>query len=642
MKKKLKKVCAGILCATLALTVMVPTTKVEDVVTVAAEENYDGEVTCNGRTYQYKIKSETEVGLVSVKEGGGELGIPSRIKIDRTYYTVTSLEDWFGAGQIFSKVYVPNTVKTLGERVFQQSKIDVLQLSNNLEEVGYGVCICATVNHVSCNSKRIKSIAIGVFYKANCPEVIVFGDWLVKAKPRKGSHTLDLSKAALANVKNVCDYAIEAEENVNITDVMLSSKINTYDVIFKQIAFLNYCNRFIENVYIDGSIVSCNSAKDTCPKIIKDNYSVFESTPFSLNYSYDKAKYLLKKLGIKYYGKECEKVKGTLSAKDEYDIALTLHDYIVNNYIYDKTVNTTFDSVFNCHTITKCQFDAEMYAFLLECAGVEAEVVTSTEYKKISSSEKEKLLNDNPDTPFPKGNYKLGYDGNHAWDAVKIGGKWYYIDTTTDRKNDLYAFFLFSNETIEKGTLLKDPFKFRIVIDEEGKIESAPQYNDEIHVFPHFAFYDYDFGNKDHEWYNEWRMAAHPFQNKETYQLEPECNETNGDIDMDYYCYDRYKNNKEIKLYRAFLLQSDEMQQRIMNSKDGYITVSKEEIAALNGVRNVRTGENTKLVAVEEGSSKVKLLINSKGLDINLDGEIRANDLVALMQRLCCKPSDYK
>ncbi|HAV90156.1 MAG TPA: hypothetical protein DCW44_02645, partial [Eubacterium sp.] len=78
MKKKIKKVCAGILCATLALTVMVPTTKVEDVVTVAAEENYDGEVIYNGRTYQYKIKSETEVGLVSVEEQYGELGIPSR------------------------------------------------------------------------------------------------------------------------------------------------------------------------------------------------------------------------------------------------------------------------------------------------------------------------------------------------------------------------------------------------------------------------------------------------------------------------------------------------------------------------------------------------------------------------------------
>ena len=79
-----------------------------------------------------------------------------------------------------------------------------------------------------------------------------------------------------------------------------------------------------------------------------------------------------------------------------------------------------------------------------------------------------------------------------------------------------------------------------------------------------------------------------------------------------------------------------------MNSKDGYITASEEEIAALNGVRDTRTGENTKLVEVEKGTNKVKLLINSKGLDINFDGEIRANDLVALIQRSCCKPSAYK
>lgn len=631
MKKKLKKVCAGILCATLALTVMVPTTKVEDVVTVAAEENYDGEVTCNGRTYQYKIKSETEVGLVSVKEGGGELGIPSRIKIDRTYYTVTSLEDWFGAGQIFSKVYVPNTVKTLAKYIFYGAKIDVLQISNNLETVDDYLCGGdARVNSVSCNSKKIKSIGGYAFYSDNNPEIIVLGDWLVKATARKGSHVLDLTKSKLLNVSKVCKYAVGVNEN--ITDLMLSSKID-YDVILNQDSFLNYSNRFIENVYIDGGIVSCNSANDTCPNIIKKHYSVFQRSAFSLNYSYQKAKHLLKKLGIKYYGKECEKVKGTLCAKEEYDIALKVHDYIVNNYVYDASVNTSFDSVFNCHTVSKCQYDAEMYAFLLECAGVEAEVVFSREAKKVSSSEKENYVKEHPDETHPKGNYIYGYDGNHAWDAIKIGGKWYYVDTTNDRKNDFYALFLFSNMTIEKGYLFLAFYEYT---DLDG---NNVVLTDLIHEYPHFETYEY---YTSPDWVNEWILSTHPFQNKETMLEVPECNEVNGDIDMNYYCYDRYKNNKEIKLYRAFLLQSDEMQQRIMNSKDGYITASEEEIAALNGVRNVRTGEKTKLVEVEKDTNKLKLLINSKGLDINFDGEIRANDLVALMQRSCCKPSDYK
>ena len=631
MKKKMKKVCAGILCAALALTVMVPTTKVEDVVTVAAEENYDGKVTYCGRTYRYKIKGETEVGLVSVEEQYGELGIPSRVMIGRTYYSVTSLEYRFGFAQKFSKVYVPNTVKTLGERVFEQSKIDVLQLSNNLEEVGLAFCIGASVNTVSCRAKNIKEIKDGCFQKSTTPEVLVLGNWLIKAEPRKGSRYLDLSKSSLANVDKVYGRAISFDESV--TELMLSSKID-YGAILKKESFKNRCNRFIENVYIDGCQVRCNYANDTCPNIIKKNYSAFEMTPFSLNYSYDKAKYLLKKLGIKYYGKECEKVKGTLSVKEEYDIALTLHDYIVNNYVYDENIQSSFDSVFNCHTVTKCQYDAEMYAFLLECAGVESEVVFSAQLYPVSSSEKEKRMEENPGIVFPKGNYIYGYEAHHGWNAVKIGGKWYYIDTTADRKSDFYACFLFSNETIEKGTLFYKFMDLSTELSEEGKYRLVC-YNDKNHVYPHFLTYEY--ANND-DVFNEWNIAAHPFQTRETMLGVPECNETNGDIDKDYYCYS--KTGYEIDLYRAFLLQTDEMQQRIMNSKDGYITASEEEIAALNGVGNrVR---KISLVSVEKTTNKVKLLINSEGLDINFDGKISVKDMIELMNRSKGKPSDNK
>lgn len=620
MKKKMKKVCAGILCAALALTVMVPTTKVDDIVSVVAEEDHDGEFTYNGRRYQYKNKGNSEIGLVRVLDQCGELGIPSSVNINGSVYKVTTLEDYFGYGQKFSKVYVPNSVTTIGGLVFGLAEMDVLQISNNLEKLEGYFCYEAKVNSVSCNSKKITSIGSCCFYSDNCPEIIVFGEWLVKAGVKKGSDTLYLTKAKLANVKKVCGSAIIFDENV--TDLMLSSNIQNYNIILQQSSFWNYCNRYIENVYIDGRKVKCKSADDTCPDIIKDNYTIFEGTPFGINYSYKKAEYLLNDLGIKYYGKNSEKVKGSLEASEEYDIALKLHDYIVNNYVYDKSVKTSFDSVFNCHTITKCQFDAEMYAFLLECAGVEAEVVASQEVEEISSSEKEKLVKENPGKSYPKGNYKYGYDGNHAWDAVKIGGKWYYIDTTTDRANNFYAFFLFSNESIEKGNLF---FSLVIIEDEDGNTKA---YNNRNHIFPHFESYEL-YGYED--WVNEWRMASHPFQNEKTMLQVPECKEVNGDINMDYYCYDKYDNDDEVNKYKAFILQDDYLKERIMNSTDGYISASKKEADALNGVGGGKP--KYKLVEYDETANRAKLLIDSKGLDINFDGRISTVDLVALMQR---------
>lgn len=629
MKIILKVVCASVLLAMMSFTGTVSfkniTTNPKTIIN--AENDYDGEFVFEGRRYQYRNKGASEIGLVRVLDDAGEIIIPPMVNIDDVTYTVTTLEDWFGAGQSFTKVYVPNTVRTIADQVFYGAKIDDLQISNNVETIGGYFCSGAKVKSVSCDSKSIASIEGGGFYNAECPEIIIFGEWLVKLKAKSGSKTIDMTSSELLKVKKACICAIEIDESV--TDLKLSSKIDNYNVYLNEHGFTRICNIYIKNVYVDGEKVTCKSADDTCPDTVKDNYSAFEGTPFSLDYSYDKAKYLLNSMGITYYGKECEKVKGTLSGGEEYNIAFELHNYIVNNYVYDIDEDSSFDSVFNCHRNSKCQFDAEMYAFLLECAGVEAETVASEELIPLSSSEKKKYVEENPDKPHPKANYKYGYRGDHAWNAVKIGGKWYYIDTTGDRKNDFFAMFMFSNETIEKGKL----FWSRKYIDEDG---NERRVNDYGHAYPHFISYEY---YTCEDWVNEWFMAAHPFQNKKTMLNVPNCNEVNGDIDGDYYCYNRY-NEEEVNKYKAFLLQDEYLKRRIVNSTDGYIYASKEEIKKLNGVGGGYYVFH--LVEEEEGNNKVKLLINYKVLDINCDGEYRTNDLVALMQRSLGKPSEYK
>ena len=102
----------------------------------------------------------------------------------------------------------------------------------------------------------------------------------------------------------------------------------------------------------------------------------------------NKAKYVITSLGHKYYGLNNKK-KGTLPVEEEFDIALDLHDYIVENYEYDtKKTKGPYTRVFNCHEYSICAFDGQMYAYLLECAGVEAETVSSAELIPVTEAQK--------------------------------------------------------------------------------------------------------------------------------------------------------------------------------------------------------------------------------------------------------------
>lgn len=107
-------------------------------------------------------------------------------------------------------------------------------------------------------------------------------------------------------------------------------------------------------------------------------------------------------------------------------IALSVHDYLILNNIYDETLekNTGYDLL--VHGTTVCAGYAELYTQILNKAGVPCITVTSEEME-------------------------------HAWNLVQLGGNWYHVDLTWDDPTPDYfghvehTFFLLTDEEISAG-----------------------------------------------------------------------------------------------------------------------------------------------------------------------------------------------
>jgi len=470
MRKSVKVVCASVLCAVMAFTGTVPfkniTTKPKT--TVSAEGEYDGEFTYQKRTFRYRNNGSSEITLVKVLDQGGDLSIPSTVTINGTKKTVTKLVYPFGGWQTYNKITVPDTVKKIDGHVFYSTTVSDLKLSSNLEEIGECFCMYAKVDSISCSSKKLNLTDNGLFYGATCPNKIILGDWLVKWELDKSETVLDLSTSEMQSVKHVVrNWVIKFDENIKTV------KLGKSEFLLNINYYSNYCFRNIENVYVNGKLVKCTSATDTLPKMISSHMDYFDRGNFSLKYASQKAEYVLKDLGLTYYGPN-NNMKGKLTANTEYNVCKKVHDYIVKNYVYKSPLGS-YLWVFNNHSTSICETDCQMYAFLVECAGVDAETC-----------------------------YQAG--GNHAWNVVNIGGDLYYIDTTNDRCNSMYQLFLYSNETSDKGTDLWG--------------------GNHINTNQTYSSYGTD----------KWSMVTYPFANRTLNGKRPNCNKIHGDLDGDYYC----------------------------------------------------------------------------------------------------------
>lgn len=597
-KENLKRI------ATLSLSMMMLTGMVMPVsdsiykksIVTEAEVKYDGEFYYGGKTFKY-LDDGLDLTLVSVS-GSGDLDIPSSVKIHGERRDIKYLGNSFGTSGSFRSVYIPDTVTEIGDEVFFLATIKNMRISSNLEKIGKNFCSGAKVDDVYCLSKKIKSIGLGAFddrYSDKTYNIgkVKLGDWLVKY--RMDNNILDLTSSYFDGIKHICNNSIIGSE-IEI----LKIKDDSFDYLNNKDAFEDYsCIKTIKNVYFNGAKVTCNNSKDELPILIKLNYDLFEGTRFEDYYAKTKAKAILKSLGIKYYGSNASSVKGTLSAEEEFEIVKKVHNYLVQNYIYDvDRAKGSYYRIFNLNTYTVCRYDAEMNAFLLESAGIEAEAVQTGKVTEISKEEFDKYepeevpnkayVNSKIMSNDRKKYYKIEYSGRHEWNAVKIGGEWYHIDLTQARTIANRSEFLVSD----------DYFEGRVTLNPELSMVG----NRGMHGYPYFAQFSED-GPFD------WQMSNHAFKSTN-------CKKTIGNVNDDLYI-----NQTDVDMIQAYTLLSTKYRNILANVAAGKYKATTAEKKVINS--------NAELI-----NSSGKCVFNISVADTNFDGNIDVSDVLEMQDRL--------
>ncbi|MDP4142945.1 MAG: transglutaminase domain-containing protein [Bacillota bacterium] len=186
-----------------------------------------------------------------------------------------------------------------------------------------------------------------------------------------------------------------------------------------------------DNPQLKGSCTKYNL------KIIK---SVF-STRMTFEFTYSESKETLQAREKAVQGKVSEIIAKVIkSDMKDYEKEAALHDYIVNNTVYDKRVDTgnmPLESYTAYGVLIKgtgvCQGYAQAMDRLLKACGIESTMVTGDA---------------NDGTTWVK----------HAWNIVKIGGQYYHLDptwddpVTEDGSNMIrYSYFNITDDQISKN-----------------------------------------------------------------------------------------------------------------------------------------------------------------------------------------------
>ncbi len=226
-----------------------------------------------------------------------------------------------------------------------------------------------------------------------------------------GSATIDLTVSDFDNVQYIANNALR-DAAKKATTLKLPNSIISVD----RYAFnVSNTTTTIKNVYLYGSKITANNYKQYA-SFLEKNFEAFFNSPFAQTMARDRAKQILNELGITYVGTGA---KGTYNAYKEYQIAQKLYDYVGQTYKYKFDYDGGSKSFIEEMFFPKgfvCRDYADLYMFLLECAGINAERV---------------------------GN------GIHAWNVIEIGVDWYHADTCW---YDRQTMFMIDDVTMAKET----------------------------------------------------------------------------------------------------------------------------------------------------------------------------------------------
>lgn len=130
-----------------------------------------------------------------------------------------------------------------------------------------------------------------------------------------------------------------------------------------------------------------------------------------------------------------------LSGKSRAEKARLIHNYIAEHMVYDKSLSrfSAYDGLVRSDHSTVCQGYALLYYKMCTEVGIPCRFVSGHGYTN-------------------------GRAVPHAWNIVKIGSKWYHVDTTWDDtdgvlRNYVYDYFLIGSTQMMKDHTLDPEFK---------------------------------------------------------------------------------------------------------------------------------------------------------------------------------------
>ena len=150
---------------------------------------------------------------------------------------------------------------------------------------------------------------------------------------------------------------------------------------------------------------------ETIKKVWNTTYNVYVGPKSEQTYYSDEFE---KESEVREIYNQIENVRDQIMQKmgsDNFRNIKTIHDYLIQNIEYDNDYNSkgTY-TIYGALIGKKCVCDgyARAFKYLANCAGMECEIIQGTATNSTGKTE------------------------NHAWNAIKLEDKWYYVDTTWD------------------------------------------------------------------------------------------------------------------------------------------------------------------------------------------------------------------
>lgn len=198
--------------------------------------------------------------------------------------------------------------------------------------------------------------------------------------------------------------------------------------------------------YLDATSMYINIEKIT--KITGTTYNVYINNGSKVSYL---AEGFNSKQEVEAYEAQIESVKqyilSMVEGKNDYDKIKIVHDYLIDTIEYDSTISeNNIYNIYGALVSRKCVCEgyAKAFQYLMNEIGIENVIVIGTGTNSNNQTE------------------------NHAWNYVKLNGKWYAIDTTWDdpiiigngRVSDesRYKYFLKGSRTMSQNHFTSGKF----------------------------------------------------------------------------------------------------------------------------------------------------------------------------------------